>query len=129
MGLTTEFNEKNDERILILDTIGHLSAAYRYADYALIGGGFSGNLHNILEAGAFGLPVFFGPHHNKFPEAQNFIDGNIGFVIENAAQLSEKINALNHLEERKQKIEAFMQSQAGATNKIVNHSFIREILQ
>ena len=125
----TEFNEKNDERILILDTIGHLSAAYRYADYALIGGGFSGNLHNILEAGAFGLPVFFGPHHHKFPEAQNFIDGNIGFVIENAAQLSEKINALNHLEERKQKIEAFMQSQAGATNKIVNHSFIREILQ
>ena len=125
----TDFKERDDKRILILDTIGHLSAAYQYADYALIGGGFSGSLHNILEAGAFGLPVFFGPYYHKFPEAQNFIDGNIGFVIENAAQLSEKINVLNHQEERKQKIEAFMQSQAGATNKIVNHSFIREILQ
>ena len=125
----TQLKEYQGDRVLILDTIGHLSSAYQYADYALIGGGFSGNLHNILEAGAFGLPVFFGPHHHKFPEAQNFIDGNIGFVIENAAQLSEKINALNHQEERKQKIEAFMQSQAGATNKIVSHSFIREILQ
>ena len=125
----TEFNDQHDERILILDTIGHLSSAYQYADYALIGGGFSGSLHNILEAAAFGVPVFFGPHHEKFPEAQSFIDEGIGFVVENAGQLSEKIKALNNQEELKQKIETFMQSQAGATDKIVNHLFIREALK
>ena len=124
----TDFNEAHVERVLILDTIGHLSSAYQYADYALIGGGFSGSLHNILEAAAFGLPVFFGPNHQKFPEAQIFIDADIGFVVENAKQLSEKINALGNQDELKQKIEAFMQSQSGATEKIVNHSFIKNKL-
>ena len=124
----TDFNEAHVERVLILDTIGHLSTAYQHADYALIGGGFSGSLHNILEAAAFGLPVFFGPHHEKFPEAQSFIDEGIGFVVENAEQLSQKIKALENQEELKQKIEAFMQSQAGATDKIVNHSFISKAL-
>ena len=125
----TDFNEAHVERVLILDTIGHLSTAYQHADYALIGGGFSGSLHNILEAAAFGLPVFFGPHHQKFPEAQSFIDARIGFVVENAGQLSEKIKALGNQDDLKQKIEAFMESQAGATNKIVNHAFISEALK
>jgi 3-deoxy-D-manno-octulosonic-acid transferase len=111
-----------------LDTIGQLSSAYQYADFAMIGGGFSGSLHNILEAGAYGLPVFFGPHHQKFPEAQSFIDEGIGFVVENAEQLSQKIKALDNQEELKQKIDAFMQSQAGAADKIVNHSFIKNIM-
>jgi 3-deoxy-D-manno-octulosonic-acid transferase len=125
----TEFNEEHVERVLILDTMGQLSTAYQYADYALIGGGFSGSLHNILEAGAYGLPVFFGPHHQKFPEAQNFIDGGIGFAVENAEQLSKKMNALGDQQELKQKIESFMKSQAGATDKIVNHSFTTNSLK
>ena len=124
----TDFNEAHVERVLILDTIGHLSTAYQHADYALIGGGFSGSLHNILEAAAFGLPVFFGPHHQKFPEAQSFIDTGIGFVVKNAEQLSEKINALGNQDELKQKIETFMSKQAGAKDKIVNHYFFTNIL-
>ena len=104
----TDFNETHVERVLILDTIGHLSAAYQHADYAMIGGGFSGSLHNILEAAAFGLPVFFGPHHQRFPEAQSFIDARIGFVVENAGQLSEKIKALGNQDDLKQKVEAFI---------------------
>ena len=125
----TDFNEAHIERVLILDTIGHLSTAYQHADCALIGGGFSGSLHNILEAAAFGLPVFFGPHHHKFPEAQSFIDTGIGFVVKNAEQLSEKINDLGNQGELKQKIEDFIQSKAGATDKIVNHSFITNTLK
>ena len=125
----TQYQEDNGSRVLILDTIGHLTSAYQHTDYALVGGGFSGSLHNILEAGAYGLPVFFGPHHQKFPEAQAFIDGGIGFVVENAAQLSQKINELSDQQALKQKIDAFMKRQAGATNKIVNHSFITNTLK
>jgi len=124
----TKYEEYQGNRVLILDTIGHLTSAYQYADYALIGGGFSGNLHNILEPAVYGLPVFFGPRHQKFPEAQSFIDGGIGFVVENAEQLSEKIKALGNQDELKEKIEVFMQSQSGATEKIVNHSFITNAL-
>ena len=111
-------------RLLILDTIGHLTSAYQFADYALIGGGFSGNLHNILERAVYGLPVFFGPRHQKFPEAQSFIDAGIGFVIENAEELSEKLNALDNKLELKEKIEGFINKQSGATDKIANHSFL-----
>lgn len=67
-------------QILILDTIGHLSAAYQYGSAAFIGGGFSGSLHNILEPAAYGLPLLFGSKHQKFPEAQAFID--LGFAKE-----------------------------------------------
>ncbi|MBT5932568.1 MAG: 3-deoxy-D-manno-octulosonic acid transferase, partial [Flavobacteriales bacterium] len=38
----TKYKEYQGNRVLILDTIGHLTSAYQYADYALIGGGFSG---------------------------------------------------------------------------------------
>jgi 3-deoxy-D-manno-octulosonic-acid transferase len=68
----------NNTDVLILDTIGHLSAAYQYGSVAFVGGGFSGSLHNILEPLAYGLPVLFGPKHEKFPEAQQFID--LGFA-------------------------------------------------
>lgn len=59
-------------RVLIIDTIGFLSSAYQYADLALIGGGFSGKLHNVLEALAFAVPVITGPRTERFEEARFF---------------------------------------------------------
>lgn len=83
----------SEARIFILDTIGQLSAAYQYGDFAFVGGGFSGSLHNILEPAAYGLPILFGPKHGKFPEAQQLID--LGFAKEvcNATELE---NGLKH---------------------------------
>ena len=115
----TQFKEYQGNRVLILDTIGHLSSAYQYADYALIGGGFSGSLHNILEAGVWGLPVFFGPHHLKFPEAEEFINAGIGYEVENSEQLLQKINELSGTERLKEKINAFFQNKSGATKLIL----------
>ena len=81
-------------QILILDTIGHLSAAYQYGSVAFVGGGFSGSLHNILEPLAYGLPVLFGPKHEKFPEAQQFIDLGFAQVVETAKGLDQKLLSL-----------------------------------
>ena len=55
----TKYEEYQGNRVLILDTIGHLTSAYQYADYALVGGGFSGSLHNILEAAALWASCVF----------------------------------------------------------------------
>lgn len=85
-----------DQRIMILDTIGHLSAAYQYGSMAFVGGGFSGSLHNILEPLAYGLPVLFGPKHQKFPEAQQFLDLGFAKEVANAKDLE---LAVNHLME------------------------------
>ncbi|MEY3968210.1 MAG: hypothetical protein RL137_1115 [Bacteroidota bacterium] len=81
-------------QILILDTIGHLSAAYQYGSVAFVGGGFSGSLHNILEPLAYGLPVLFGPKHEKFPEAQKFIDLGFAQVVETAEGLDQILLSL-----------------------------------
>ncbi len=81
-------------RVLVMDTIGQLTAAYRYADVAYIGGGFTGKLHNILEPGAFGLPVIIGPHHERFPEAQLFIDRGVAVSITDDSSLVTVIQSL-----------------------------------
>ena len=66
----SEFNEAaTDARVLIIDNIGMLSSAYKYAYIAAIGGGFGRGIHNILEPACWGIPVLFGPNHDKFREA------------------------------------------------------------
>lgn len=81
----------NEHQILILDTIGHLSAAYQHGSVAFIGGGFSGSLHNLLEPAAYGLPMLFGPRHQKFPEAQLFLDMGFAKEVSSAESLSEAL--------------------------------------
>lgn len=58
-----------DARVLIIDNIGMLSSAYKYAFIAAVGGGFGKGIHNILEPACWGIPVVFGPNHEKFREA------------------------------------------------------------
>lgn len=66
--------KNSNTQILIIDSIGILSKLYSYGDLAVVGGGFhSKGLHNILEAATFGIPVFFGNHYTKNPEADNLI--------------------------------------------------------
>lgn len=73
---------------LIIDSIGLLSKLYSYADIAVVGGGFhNSGLHNILEATTFGVPVIFGNHYKKNPEADDLIktEGGKSFEHENEA--------------------------------------------
>ncbi|MCT4559971.1 MAG: 3-deoxy-D-manno-octulosonic acid transferase [Crocinitomicaceae bacterium] len=115
----TEFGKYTNEKVLILDTIGHLMNAYQYGDFAYIGGGFSGNLHNTLEPAAFGLPVIFGPKHTKFPEAQRFIDEGLGFSISNANELNAVIHKIQTHTDLKTKITAYMESNTGVLKRIL----------
>ena len=71
----SEFSEISaDARVLIIDNIGMLSSAYRYAYIAAIGGGFGKGIHNILEPACWGIPVVFGPNFQKFREAVDLIE-------------------------------------------------------
>ena len=66
--------QSSDSQTLIIDSIGLLSKLYSYADVAIVGGGFhEAGLHNILEAATFGVPVIFGNHYKKNPEADNLL--------------------------------------------------------
>lgn len=73
--------------VLMIDSIGWLSRLYAYADIAVVGGGFhSAGLHNILEAAVYGVPVLFGNHYQKNPEADALIaaGGGQSFADEQA---------------------------------------------
>jgi len=73
----SEFRDSDsDARVMIIDNIGMLSSAYRYAHIAAIGGGFGKGIHNILEPACWGIPVMFGPEHKKFREAVDLINEN-----------------------------------------------------
>jgi 3-deoxy-D-manno-octulosonic-acid transferase len=122
----SELNKKKTEEanVLIIDTIGQLASAYSYGTIAYVGGGFSGNLHNILEPAVFGLPVIFGPKFNRFPEAQAFIDSEIGFSITNSQEL---LNTIRHLRRNREIISAksiqFVEQNRGASEKIIQKLF------
>ena len=90
---TNTADVKNAE-ILIIDSIGMLSQLYQYGSIAYVGGGFGISIHNILEAAAFGLPVFFGPNHYKFHEAKHLLEMKGAFEVSNPEQLINKVDDL-----------------------------------
>lgn len=84
----TQTLQPSNSQTLIIDSIGLLSKLYSYADVAIVGGGFhEAGLHNILEAATFGVPVIFGNHYKKNPEADQLIlaKGGKSFENENSA--------------------------------------------
>lgn len=117
----TEATEYNT-RVMILDTIGQLANAYAYGYVAYVGGGFSGSLHNILEPAVFGLPVIFGPKHERFPEARQFIDAGIGFSVSTAEEFGKAFESLRQtLPEISRKTTEFVQANQGAADRIWTH--------
>ncbi len=87
-------------QLLIIDSIGLLSKLYSYADIAVVGGGFhDAGLHNILEAAAFGVPVVFGNHYRKNPEADELILADGGKSFETEYLAADFILFLTHNEE------------------------------
>ena len=84
----------SDARVLIIDNIGLLSSAYRYANVAVVGGGFGKGIHNILEPACWGLPVLFGPNHLKFREAVELLREGGAFSFSNYDEFRDIINML-----------------------------------
>jgi len=118
----TDFKNYKEEQVLILDTIGQLSTAFYYGNIACIGGGFSGNLHNILEPAVFGLPVLFGPKHSKFPEADQFTEVGIGFEFDDFASFKIQLSyCLENNAALNKKTLAFMEERKGVCNKILSN--------
>ena len=83
---------KENDRVLVIDTIGLLSAAYKYGNLAFIGGGFGKGIHNTLEAATFGLPVIFGPRYKKFREAEELVTAGAGFSVHDFVSFKSRLN-------------------------------------
>ena len=79
---------------LIIDSFGLLSSLYRYGQAAYVGGGFGAGIHNINEAAVYGIPVIFGPKHNKFQEASDLIAVDGAMSIHDADTFSAAMDPL-----------------------------------
>ena len=112
-----------DWSVLIIDCFGLLSSIYRYATVCYVGGGFGVSIHNTLEAAVWGKPVIFGPENKKFQEAQGLKACGGGFEIKDYDDFAQLMNHLDgdhtFLEEAGSKAGAYVESLAGATQKIL----------
>jgi 3-deoxy-D-manno-octulosonic-acid transferase len=122
----------SEASVLIVDTVGLLSRAYRYCDVAVIGGGFGKGIHNILEAAVYGKPVVFGPRHQKFHEAAGLLSAGGAFSADSPQRLVEVVKELVGGEEKRRKSGAsardYVLSNTGATQKIMSYLIESEII-
>lgn len=69
--------------VLVLDTIGELTAAYALATVVFVGGSFvSRGGQNILEPAGSGRPVLFGPSMSNFRDSVEVLLGRGGLQVE-----------------------------------------------
>ena len=120
-----------DARVLIIDNIGMLSSAYRYAYLAEIGGGFGKGIHNILEPACWGIPVMVGPKYKKFREAIDLINENGAMTFDSFGKFSDILDEwltdeLFYLKSAKTAVD-YINKNTGATSKILHEISQKDI--
>ena len=75
--------------VILVDRFGILGDLYALGDVTYVGGGFqAAGLHSVLEPAAFGVPVLFGPRHEKSRDAARLIVSGGGAAVTREADLS-----------------------------------------
>ena len=117
-------------KVLVVNTIGLLSAIYRYADVTYVGGGFGVGIHNTLEPATYGLPVVFGPKHQKFKEAVDLVGCGGGFSISTKEEFDTTMDRLLKDDEARHKAgaaaDAYCKSKLGATETILRETYTKK---
>jgi 3-deoxy-D-manno-octulosonic-acid transferase len=115
----------NEAQVIIIDSIGLLSAAYAYAQVAYVGGGFGTGIHNVLEPATYGIPILIGPKYQKFKEAVDLV--NLGGCVEikNELDLTQTLDLLaqnqNITKTKGQSSKHYVMNNMGASEKILDY--------
>ncbi len=125
VGLRTEEN-RTGGRVVVLDTIGELSRAYRLATVVFVGGSFTTRGgQNILEPAAQGRPVLFGPHMENFHDSVQVLVGRGGIQVNDAEHLfrvlSELLSRPDTLASLGELAQAAVRQVSGASDRNVEH--------
>ena len=73
--------------VIIVDKIGFLAEIYELGDIAIIGGGFDGQIHNVLEPAAHGVPVLIGSNFLRAREATELVKSGGAISFQNRNEL------------------------------------------
>ena len=125
----TQVDDPSQLDCMIIDCFGILSSLYRYGDVAYVGGGFGSGIHNVPEAAVYGIPVIFGPRHEKFREALELKECGGAFAIDNAQQCNDILDHLlgdnDALKQAGNAASNYITTHTGATDRIYRELFIK----
>jgi 3-deoxy-D-manno-octulosonic-acid transferase len=124
---TIRFSSKNNyqnEKIIIIDSIGILLTLYFYAAVVYVGGSFKEGVHNVLEPAVYGIPLLFGPKIEISREAQELVKRGGAKIVNNKREAYRELKTLSSKpSERKQMGDICMQyvnENIGASEKIID---------
>lgn len=124
----SHLNNYNGEQVIIVDSIGILLTLYTYAHAAYVGGGFKQNIHNVLEAAVYGIPVMFGPKIENSQEGQKLLKLGGGILVKDKKEAYRNLRRIFSDENFRQSAGEisfnYTRENIGATQRI-----IREILK
>ncbi len=109
-------------QILIVDVVGKLLYLYRYADCAVIGGGFGKGVHSVVEAAGYGLPMAAGPKIDVSRDAVNLAQMGVLRVIRKPEELYHWLQEMLDEQKRReqaQQVYRYFREHLGATEVIV----------
>lgn len=119
----SNINNYKNEKIIIVDSIGILSILYSYANVAFVGGSFKINVHNVLEAAVYGIPVLFGPKIDNSQEAKNLLEAGGGILVKDKRMFYRTLRKLFSDETLMQvvgkKSFEFVNKNVGTTDRII----------
>lgn len=124
----SEFNPTMCEHVLIVDNVGQLAYLYRYGSMAYVGGGFTRQLHSILEPAVYGLPIAFGPRTERKILARLLLKTGVATVTATPAKFAAWADKYfsapdAQLEEIRATARKFCDEQGGATRRIISTVF------
>ena len=117
--------ENSSPPVLLLDTLGELSACWGLADIAFVGGSLTNRGgQNMIEPAAYGAAVLFGPNTHNFRDVVDaLLSHKAARVVHDRDELMHTVRyLLDHPDEAKrigQTAQQFVLSQQGATEKTV----------
>jgi 3-deoxy-D-manno-octulosonic-acid transferase len=108
-------------QIILLDTVGELSAIYGISDIAIIGKSFRGyGGQNPLEPACWGKPIVCGPHMENFPVIRDFYTEGAAIEVredELYSTLKELLLSPDKAEEIGSKAQELYRKNAGAVER------------
>lgn len=113
--------------VMLLDTLGELSAFFDLADAVFIGGSLvATGGHNLLEPAWWEKAIIFGPHMENFRDAARiFLDAGGAIEVPDASGLAVEILRLFGDESRRKLIGqaalGAVRRESGATQRILDH--------
>lgn len=115
------------QRVVLVDTIGELSAIWGLADVAFVGGSLDGQRggQNMIEPAGYGAAVLFGPHTWNFKDTvTRLVEANGAIQVADAAELEAAVTRLlTDADERRllgSAAQQFVLSQQGATERTLD---------